>query len=359
MVKLFLLSILFSQTLFGLDYTQKAEVKKFIAMMHEKFNYKRSYLEMLFKQVRKNPKVPSKKSKSTTQKTVSKKLLAKKHRPQGEWEIYSRLHLENNQTNLGVEFLHQHHKTFQKVYEKYGVAPEYIAAIIGIESYYGKNRGQYYVFDSLTHLAFDKKERNNFYKYELQEFLRMCYKEQVEPRAIKGSKSGAIGLAQFMPSNYKSFAIDFDHDGKIRISQAPDAIASVANYFKKNGWQQDEPVTTRVSYVGNRYLGRKTGYKYRYHRRDLLGIKPKSYFPYKKKVMLIKLKKEKYDELWYGANNFYVITRYNHSSYYAMAVHQLAQKIKSHYLAKYSKEPPSKEQSNKKRPSKIYLSKYP
>jgi len=349
MVKLFLLSILFSQTLFGLDYTQKAEVKKFIAMMHEKFNYKRSYLEMLFKQVRKNPKVPSKKSKSTTQKTVSKKLLAKKHRPQGEWEIYSRLHLENNQTNLGVEFLHQHHKTFQKVYEKYGVAPEYIAAIIGIESYYGKNRGQYYVFDSLTHLAFDKKERNNFYKYELQEFLRMCYKEQVEPRAIKGSKSGAIGLAQFMPSNYKSFAIDFDHDGKIRISQAPDAIASVANYFKKNGWQQDEPVTTRVSYVGNRYLGRKTGYKYRYHRRDLLGIKPKSYFPYKKKVMLIKLKKEKYDELWYGAKNFYVITRYNHSSYYAMAVHQLAQKIKSQYSSKYG--------SDKQK--KIYLSKYP
>jgi len=253
MVKLFILSILISQTLFGLDYTQKAEVKKFIAMMHEKFNYKKSYLEMLFKQVRKNPKVPSKKSKSKTPKRLAKKTLTKKHRPQGEWDIYSRLHLENNQTNLGVEFLHKHHKTFQKAYEKYGVAPEYIAAIIGIESYYGKNRGRYYVFDSLTHLAFDKKERNKFYKYELQEFLRMCYREQVEPRAIKGSRYGAIGLAQFMPSNYKSLAVDFDNDGKIRISQAPDAIGSVANYFKKNGWQKDEPVTTRVSYMGNRY----------------------------------------------------------------------------------------------------------
>jgi len=296
--------------------------------MYRDFNYNKSYLQDLFQHIKKNPKVSSKKSKTL-------KILSKKYRPQGEWDIYSRVHLENNQTELGVEFMHKHHETFQKAYEKYGVAPEYIAAIIGIESYYGKNRGRYYVFDSLTHLAFDKGERKKFYKYQLQEFLRMCYREQVEPRVIKGSKYGAIGLAQFMPSNYKSLAVDFNNDGKIRISQASDAIGSVANYFKKSGWEKDEPVSTRVFYKGNRYFGLKTGYKHKYHRKDLIGIKPRGYFPYKEKVMLIKLEREKYDELWYGTDNFYVITRYNHSSYYAMAVHQLAQKIKKAYLRRY------------------------
>ena len=285
---------------------------------------------MLFKQVRKNPKVSQKKSKPRIVKPLSEE-----YRPQGKWDIYSRVHLENNQSNLGVEFMHTHRKTLEKAYQEYHVPPEYITAIIGIESHYGKNRGLYYVFDSLSHLAFDGGKRTKFYKYQLQEFLRMCYREQVEPRAIKGSKSGAIGLAQFMPSNYKSLAVDFNNDGKIRISTPVDAIGSIANYFKKSGWRKDEPVGTRVSYEGNRFYGLKTGYKHKYARRDLTNIKPRVYFPYKKKVRLIKLEREKYDELWYGTHNFYVITRYNHSSYYAMAVHQLAQKIKKSYIAKY------------------------
>ena len=329
-IKTFFILLLFSSSLFGLDYSQKNEVKNFVNKMHKQYNYKKSYLNKLFKQVRKNPKVPQKSSKPKIVKPLSEE-----YRPQGEWDIYSRVHLENNQTNLGVEFMHKHRKTFEKAYEEYGVPPEYVTAIIGIESHYGKNRGLYYVFDSLSHLAFDQGKRKKFYQYQLQEFLRMCYREQVEPRAVKGSKSGAIGLAQFMPSNYKSLAVDFDNDGKIRISKPTDAIGSVANYFKENGWKKNEPVGTRVSYEGNRFYGLKTGFKYKYHRRDLKDIEPREYFPYTKKVRLIKLEREKYDELWYGAHNFYVITRYNHSSYYAMAVHQLAQKIKESYLAKY------------------------
>ncbi len=339
-LKLLLLSILLSQTIFALDYTKKTEVKKFIEKMHKDFNYNKSYLYKLFRQVRKNPIAPNKKSKPKHVKPLSEE-----YRPQGEWDIYSRIHLENNQSALGVKFMYQHRHILKKAYKNYGVPPEYITAIIGIESHYGKNRGKYYVFDSLTHLAFDKGKRKKFYKYQLQEFLRMCYREQVEPRAVKGSKSGAIGLAQFMPSNYKSLAVDFNKDGKIRISQATDAIGSIANYFKESGWKKDEPVGTRVSYKGNRFDGLETGYEYTYHRRNLKNIKPKKYFPYNKKVRLIKLEREKYDELWYGTHNFYVITRYNHSAYYAMAVHQLAQKIKTEYLAKYNQK------------KKIYLTK--
>ena len=333
-LKLFIFLLLFPLIhLNAIDYTENNETQTFINMMHEKFNYKQEYLNKLFKQVRENPQVPHK----ITKRVV--KPLSEEYRPQGSWDIFSRVHLENNQTELGVKFMAEHNKTLEKAYKEYGVPAEYITAIIGIESHYGKNRGTYYVFDSLTHLAFDEHKRKKFYQYQLQEFLRMCFREQVEPRLIKGSKSGAIGLAQFMPSNYKSLAVDFNNDGKIRISQPIDAIGSVANYFKENGWKKDEPVGVRVSYEGDRFYGLKTGFKHKYERRYLPNIYPRETFEYKKKVMLIKLEKEKYDELWYGADNFYVITRYNHSDYYAMAVHQLATKIKASYHKKYKTKP--------------------
>ncbi len=342
LIAVFLLFIAQS-SLFAVDYTKKAEVRRFIEQMHSRYHYKKDYLYNLFKHVRKNPYIPQKKSKKKVKKSSNQK-----SKPKGKWDIYAQMHLEHNQTNLGAEFMFKHYYTLQKAYKKYGVPPEYITAIIGIESYFGKNRGTYYVFDSLTHLAFDNGgKRKKFYRYQLQEFLRMCYREQVEPRAIKGSRSGAIGLAQFMPSNYKHYAVDFDNDGKIRLSKAEDAIGSIANYFKENGWEKDEPVGTRVSYKGNRFYGLKTGFTYKYHRRDLKDIKPRGYFPYKKKVMLIKLQKANYDELWYGAKNFYVITRYNHSDYYAMAVHKLATRIKKRYLAKYKTVP--------KKNKKVYL----
>ncbi len=342
-IAVFLLLIMAHSSLFAVDYTKKAEVRRFIEQMHSRYHYKKDYLYNLFKHVRKTPYIPQKKSKKKVKKSSNQK-----SKPKGKWDIYAQMHLEHNQTNLGAEFMFKHYHTLRKAYKIYGVPPEYITAIIGIESYFGKNRGTYYVFDSLTHLAFDNGgKRKKFYRYQLQEFLRMCYREQVQPRAIKGSRSGAIGLAQFMPSNYKHYAVDFDNDGKIRLSKAEDAIGSIANYFKKNGWEKGEPVGTRVSYKGDRFYSLKTGIKHKYHRHNLKGIKPRGHFPYKKRVMLIKLQKANYDELWYGAKNFYVITRYNHSDYYAMAVHKLATKIKKRYLAKYQTAP--------KKDKKIYL----
>jgi membrane-bound lytic murein transglycosylase B len=117
-----------------------------------------------------------------------------------------------------------------------------------------------------------------------------------------------------------------------------DAIGGIANYFKQNGWRKGEPIATRVSYAGNRFRSRKTGYKKKYSRSSLKGISPKfGDWKYNKKVRLIKLDRQHYDELWYGAKNFYVITRYNHSSYYAMTIHQLAKRIRHKYWKKYGK----------------------
>ena len=128
-----------------------------------------------------------------------------------------------------------------------------------------------------------------------------------------------------MPSNYEAYGVDLNQDGKISMQNPIDAIASIANYLKKNGWRVGEPVATRVSYVGERFKKYKTGYDRTYNRAALKGIVPKKRWVYHDKVRLIKLNRKDFDELWYGAKNFYVITRYNHSAYYAMSVHQLAQ----------------------------------
>ncbi len=329
-----ILLLLLLSPLSATDYCKNPEVQSFIERMSKKYHYKKSYLQMIFKSVRKESYCPPCPKKNTL---PNEKNTQKISKAQGSWDKYAHCHIGDNHTNMGVKFMEEHQKNLKKVYEQYGVPPEYITAIIGIESYYGNNNGHYYVFDRLTHLAFGNDNRRKFYQYELQEFLRMCYREQIEPRRVKGSHSGAIGLAQFLPSNYQKFAVDFNKDGKVRMSNHADAIASIGNYFNKNGWKKNTPVAVRASYKGNRFNGLRTGTPYKYQRRNLKNITPKEPFNYKDDVMLIKLARANHDELWYGAKNFYVITRYNHSSYYAMAVHQLAQKIKKAYGKGYRK----------------------
>jgi membrane-bound lytic murein transglycosylase B len=332
---LFFILLISTPSLQAENYNSKPNVQKFIKKMNKDFNYKTSYLKMLFSHVRKNPYIPRKKTNKL--KNNSKKKISTKKRKKGSWDQYSALHLEQNRTKLGAKFMLKHKKILKKASKIYGIPPEYITAIIGIESYYGANRGRYYVFDQLSHLAFGNHKRKKLYRYELQEFLRMCYREKVEPRAVKGSASGAIGLGQFLPSNYKRIVVDFNGDGKKRMNHYHDAIASIANYFKLHGWRKNEPIAVRVKYKGTRFHAFKTGLKYKYERKNLKNIYPRTFFNYKKKVMLIKLERETYDELWYATKNFYVLTRYNHSSYYAMAVHQLANKIKKEYKIKNKK----------------------
>jgi len=317
------------------DYNNKREVKNFINMMVKKHHFNKKKLQKLFKNVKFqrgalgmfNPKYRKKPKK------------APKHYPKhGSWDRYTKSILGQTRINKGVKYLRDHHSIFKHVYRRYGVPPEYITAIIGIESYYGNNRGKFPAFDTLTTLAFEPNRRSKYFKYELKNLLLLSKKEKFNPKNVKSSYAGAIGLGQFMPSSYDAFAVDFNKDGRRSLQTTSDAIASVANYFKKNGWRKGETVATRVSYVGNRYKGRKTGYKNKYSRNSLKGVAPyDKAWSYSGKVRLIKLDRRNYDELWYGAKNFYVITRYNHSSYYAMAVHQLAQKIKKSYKNSYGK----------------------
>jgi len=335
-MKIILIICVFAlMTLNAKDYRNHPKAISTMNILVKKYGFKKSELRKLFSNVKVQksalraftPRHKQKKRKDTRTKVqISKaKMLRRKY---GSWGRYSRNVVSAKRVSQGVLYVKKHRKIFEKVEKKYGVPKEYIAAIIGIESAFGKNVGKYPVFDTLSTLAFEKNRRNKFFKKELIKFLHLSKTQRFNPKNVKGSYAGAIGLVQFMPSNYEHYGVDFNKDGRITLQRADDAIASVANYFKKNGWRRGEPVATRVKYKGNRFKKHKTGYKHTYHRKYLNGIEPRYKWDYKNKVRLIKLNKKTHDELWYGAKNFFVITRYNHSSYYAMAVHQLAQKIK-------------------------------
>jgi len=338
-MKIFFLLLMLCGLLNAKNYTHNTATKKMINTLVKEHNFSKDVLIKLFSKVKVQksalraftPRHKRKKHKETrTQAQIEKaEALRLSH---GPWGRYSRLKLNPSRVKQGVAFIKKYKNTFASVEEQYGVPKEYIAAIIGVETVYGGHVGHYPVFDTLATLSFEPNRRNRFFRKELEKFILLSRSEKFNPKNVKGSYAGAIGLGQFMPSNYKAYGVDFNKDGRITLQRGPDAIASIANYFKKNGWRKDEPVATRVHYKGKRfkrnYRKYKTGYKHYYDRKNLVGIAPIKFWDYHKKVCLIKLEKKDYDELWYGAKNFFVITRYNHSSYYAMSIHQLAQKIK-------------------------------
>jgi membrane-bound lytic murein transglycosylase B len=343
----FTIIVLFSSTIEAKDYTKKWAVKSFINKMVKKHGLNKKHLNKLFKNVKMqrralgifNPKYrvkPKKSSKPSSKKVPSKKW-SKYHPKYGSWTRYEERLLTPAKIKMGAEYLYKHKDAFSKVYKEYGVPPEYVAAIIGIESRYGLKRGTYPVFDTLTTLAFEPNRRNEFFKYELENLLLIARSQKISPKTIKGSYAGAIGLGQFMPSSYAPFCVDCNEDGIKSMQNDADAIGSIANYLKKNGWKKWQPVAERVTFKGGkRYHGRKTGYKIKYSQNSVKELKLKyGTWDYKGDVRLIKLNRYRFDELWFAADNFYVITRYNHDEHYAMVVHQLAQKLIRTYKNMY------------------------
>ncbi len=326
-IKLYIfISMIFISSLNAVDYTKKTKVKEFMHTMQYRYGFKKKTIEKWFKNVRKRSYIRRLRQGLYCGAVPCGSL--------GSWGRYSYQYLRR--TGGGVYFMHKFHDTLIRAYKRYGVEPEYIVATIGIESEYGVMRGDYFVFDRLVHLSFDKNDRRaKFYRKQLIALLRLSAKEDINPKDIRGSSSGAIGLAQFIPSTYKAFAVDFNKDGKKQMNNVVDAIGSIAYYFKRHGWRKGQDVAVRVRYKGLRFNKLPTGYRHTYYRSNLEGIEPREEFNYHGKVSLIKLEKRGYDELWYGGKNFYVITRYNQSSYYAMSVYQLAQKIKKAYRRKY------------------------
>jgi len=248
------------------------------------------------------------------------------------WRTYRPIFLTDLRIKTGVNFWNTHQRAIQAASQKFGIDPEYIVAIIGVETLYGRNTGKHNVLRSLTTLAMDFPKRSAFYTAELEHYFQLLREEGIlNPTMLRGSYAGAMGLGQFISSSYRKYAIDFNGDGRKDLWNPEDAIGSVANYFYQHGWQRglDVAIPARINQPLYRGLISHAASKPAYTLPQLAqyGVQPIAKLD-STHVGLLELFGAKGVEYWITGDNFYAITRYNHSPKYAMAVFQLAQEIK-------------------------------
>jgi len=299
-------------------YTEYPAYEVFAAKMVEEHQFDEQDLQKLFGQAKKQQSILDAMARP-----------AEKTKP---WKEYRKHFLTHARTENGIEFAQQHAAALQRAEQQFGVPREVIVAIIGVETLYGRNTGRHRVLDALSTLAFDYPARSKFFTSELEQYLLLTREQQLDPLELKGSYAGAMGLGQFIASSYRNYAIDFDGDGITNILDNPvDAIGSVANYFNVHGWQQTRPVVSRARI--------KKDYDESVVNQSLKptltvaelaqkGITPLAEYPATELATAMMLQGDHGAEFWIGLKNFYVITRYNHSKLYAMAVFQLSQDIK-------------------------------
>lgn len=235
-----------------------------------------------------------------------------------KWYEYRKIFLTDQRTQEGVDFWNKHQAVLDQVSAESGVPAEIIVAIIGVETYYGRIKGNHKVLDALYTLAFDYPKRSKFFTSELKHFLKLAQENHVDALSAQGSYAGAMGFGQFMPSSYRSYAVDYESDQVIDLINNPqDAIASVANYLNKHKWQTGGMVLTQTAKptIDTKFNQLKP------HLKD-----HKTQEEYTLLELDIDADKQQY---WQGFHNFYVISRYNHSHMYVTAVYQLSQAIKA------------------------------
>ncbi len=237
-----LLTLLFtaaSATAANSDFTQRTDVQQFIDKMVKQHQFERASLTQLLSEAQHSEAVI---------KAITRPYEGK------PWYQYRPIFVTEKRIKRGLQFWQEHREALQRAEEKYGVAPEFITAIIGVESFYGVHKGNYRLLDSLTTLGFDYPRRGKFFRSELQHYLLMTREETIDPRSVKGSYAGAMGKPQFISSSYREYAVDFSGDGKRDLwENTADAIGSVANYFRRHGWKHGAPVASKVNVKGSDY----------------------------------------------------------------------------------------------------------
>lgn len=300
------------------NYLEHEAVKPFVLEMVEKHNFDKREIEALFAQAEKKQSILD--------------AIARPAEKRLEWKGYRKIFLTEDRITRGKAFMAEHKETLERAEKEFGVPKNIITAIIGVETRYGKNRGGYRVIDALSTLAFDYPPRSKFFRGELEHVLLLSREQKFNPIELKGSYAGAMGYGQFIPSSYRHYAVDFDGDGVADILNNPvDAIGSVANYFKQHKWVEGEPVTGLANVSGADYekaLYKGLKPKYTLEEMAKWGVTPVDNFDPAAKGKLLKLEGKHGTEYWLGLHNFYVITRYNHSHLYAMAVYQLSEALK-------------------------------
>ena len=254
------------------------------------------------------------------------------------WRDYRQIFLTPARIDGGVAFYRNNRAALERVSAETGVPAEYIVAIIGVETFYGRNTGSYRVLDALYTLAFDHPKRAPFFAGELAQLFALAKDEpQLDLLTLKGSYAGAMGMGQFMPSSYRLWAKDGDRDGRRDLlTHTPDVFASIANYFVVHGWQAGGPVVARATLDPGRVefvpdslqpvhpLSELAARGYRPMAGEPLPADPAT-----QGATVVGLDGDAGREQWIGYRNYFVITRYNRSPMYALAVHQLARAIRA------------------------------
>lgn len=287
---------------------QREDIQHFIDGMVKKQHFQKDELNQLFAQVHLRPKIVS---------TI------KSPKEKSTWGSYQKLFLQQNRINKGTDFAKNHQITLDRAEKEYGVPKDIILGILGVETYYGSSQGQHRVIDALATLAFNYKKRSKFFRSELESYLIMTRNNHLDPLALKGSYAGAMGYAQFMPSSYLDYAVDYSNSGTIDLFHDPeDAIGSIANYLSKRGhWQKGQAVLEKLSQPKPEKL------KLGKHSLKVLreqGIQVKANLPDDTIAQLFEVECDGTKELYLGFPNFKAILSYNPRINYAMAVYHLA-----------------------------------
>jgi len=247
------------------------------------------------------------------------------------WYEYRKLFVNDDRARKGLEFWKANAEALFRAESDFGVPPEIVTSIIGVETRYGRQGGRYRILDALVTLTLRFPERSDFFRNELSEFLLLARELGVSPLSLKGSYAGAMGAPQFISSSYRRFAVDFDGDRRRNlIGSIDDAIGSVANFLKQHGWRHGEPIVGDVKLSGSMYAwlennGSEPRISLRYLSR--YGIVPAKPMDDRQLAALITLDGEDGPMHRLGYNNFYVITHYNRSKNYSMAVVELSEII--------------------------------
>lgn len=305
----------------GGDFANNPNAQQFIDKMVNKHGFDRQQLQEILSQAKRLDSVlrlMDNQAPTTSVKPPSG--------PNGAWLRYRKKFITPDNVQNGVVFWNQYEDALNRAWQVYGVPPEIIVGIIGVETRWGRVMGKTRILDALATLSFNYPRRAEYFSGELETFLLMARDEQDDPLNLKGSFAGAMGYGQFMPSSYKQYAVDFSGDGHINLWDPVDAIGSVANYFKAHGWVKGDQVAVMAN---GQVPGLPNGFKTRYSISQLAaaGLTPQQPLGNHQQASLLRLDVGTGYQYWYGLPNFYTITRYNHSTHYAMAVCQLGQAV--------------------------------
>ena len=303
-------------------FAERPEVQAFIRDLVARHAFEESELQAVFARARREDGV-------LTAMRTQPELLAR------SWETYRATFVNERLVKNGAAFWQEHRRALQRARSAYGVPEEIIVAIIGVETFYGRNTGRWRVIDALATLAFDYPPRSGYFRGELENFLLFARDLNFDVFDVKGSYAGAIGIPQFMPTSYLRYAVDFNGDGVADLrGNAADAIGSVGNFLKQHGWRPGEPVqrTARVSGEGFRdYADGNPLPRHTLEELKLAGVAPRGApLPAGARASLLELNSpERPAEYRVGLQNLYVLTRYNRSLFYALTVADLADALRA------------------------------